>query len=328
MTLSLSVRPEAWPLKGVFRISRGARTESEVVVVELADDGLLGRGECSPYGRYSETLESVAAQIESVADALAVGADQTALLDLLPAGAARNAVDCALWDLQAKRSGTRAWQCAGLAEPKPITTAYTLGVDTPEAMGAAAHENKDRALLKLKMTGDGLDLQRVAAIHAQAPGARLIVDANEAWDVAAYQDHAPKLAALGVEMIEQPLPAAKDAALLGLERPVTLCADESCHDTSTLGGLVGKYDMINIKLDKTGGLTEALRLRDAGRAAGFQVMIGCMVGTSLAMAPGVLVAQGAEIVDLDGPLLMAKDREPALNYEASLVHPPTADLWG
>ncbi len=247
----------------------------------------------------------------------------------LPAGAARNAVDCALWDLEAKRSGTPAWRLAGLeVPPATVTTVFTLSVDSPEAMGEAAAANAERPLLKLKMTGDGLDLDRVARIHANAPRTRLVVDANEAWDVATYRDLAPKLAGLGVEMIEQPLPAKDDGGLLGLERPVPVCADESCHDTATLAALVGKYDTVNIKLDKTGGLTEALRLRAEAERLGFGIMVGCMIGTSLGMAPAMLVAQGVGLVDLDAPLLLAKDREAGMRYVGSVVHPAEPSLWG
>jgi L-alanine-DL-glutamate epimerase-like enolase superfamily enzyme len=328
MTRPLTVSREAWPLASVFRISRGARTVSEVVVAEITDGTCAGRGECLPYARYGESLDSVEAQIRSIATAIADGAGRDDLLSMLPAGAARNAVDCALWDLEAKQAGQRAWAVAALPAPGPVTTVYTLGVDTPEAMGAKAAENRTRPRLKLKMTGDDLDLERVARIHAAAPDAGLVVDANEGWTVAQYQEYAPRLSALGVEMIEQPLPAADDAGLAGIDRPIPVCADESCHDTTSLAALAGKYDMINIKLDKTGGLTEALRLREAALAAGFGIMVGCMIGTSLAMAPAVLVAQGAGVVDLDGPLLLARDREPGLNYDGSVIAPPPAALWG
>lgn len=329
MSPVLTVARETWPVRGVFRISRGARTEAEVVVVSVTDGAVMGRGECVPYARYGETVDSVIAQIEGVTGAVAGGLDRVGLLDVLPAGAARNAVDCALWDLEAKTSGTPVWTLAGLtAAPEPVTTAYTLGVDSPEAMGAAAADNADRPLLKLKMTGDGADLDRVARIHENAPYARLIVDANEAWDVITYQAIAPRLADLGVEMIEQPLPAIDDAGLIGLDRPLSLCADESCHDSTTLDQLEGKYDRINIKLDKTGGLTEALHLKAEAERRGFGVMVGCMIGTSLAMAPGVIVAQGASVVDLDAPLLLAKDRSPGLVYRGSVVEPASSKLWG
>lgn len=329
MPLALTAAVESWPIRGVFRISRGARTEAQVVVATIRDGAVVGRGECVPYARYGESIDSVVGQINGVASAIAGGLDRGGLLAALPAGAARNAVDCALWDLEAKRSGTPAWKLAGLpAAPGTVTTVYTLSVDTPEAMGNAAAENAARPLLKLKMTGDGLDLERVARIHANAPKARLVVDANEAWDVATYRDLAPKMAGLGVEMIEQPLPAKDDGGLIGLERPVPLCADESCHDTETLDALAGKYDTINIKLDKTGGLTEALRLRAEAEQRGFGIMVGCMIGTSLGMAPGILVAQGVGLVDLDAPLLLAKDRDPGMRYDGSTVYPATSELWG
>lgn len=329
MSRMLAVARESWPIRGVFRISRGARTEAEVVLVTVTDGGTVGRGECVPYARYGETVDSVIAQIEGVAHAVADGVDREGLLGILPAGAARNAVDCALWDLEAKSRGLPAWQIAGLdAAPQPVTTVYTLSVDSPDAMGEAARENAHRPRLKLKMTGDGEDLPRVSRIRDNAPGVDLVVDANEAWDLAAYTEIAPKLAALGVSMIEQPLPAGDDAALIGAARPTVVCADESCHDTATLDALEGKYDMINIKLDKTGGLTEALRLKAEAERRGFRVMVGCMIGTSLAMAPGMIVSQGAELVDLDAPLLLAKDREPGLVYDGSTVMPPEPELWG
>jgi len=331
MALSLSVDIESWPIRGVFRISRGARTEARVVVVTLRDGDIVARGESAPNARYDETVESVKAEIEALADRITAGPgiERASLLDLMPAGAGRNAVDCALWDLEAKRSGTPVWKLAGLAAPlAPIVTAYTLSVDSPEAMGAAAAENAHRPLLKLKMTGDGADLDRVARIHANAPDARLIVDANEAWSVDSYLDIAPRLSELGVEMIEQPLPAGDDSGLLGVERPILLCADESCHDTASLDAIEGKYDRINIKLDKTGGLTEALALKAEAERRGLGIMVGCMIGTSLSMAPGVVVAQGAAVVDLDAPLLLATDREPGLLYEGSTIHPPESSLWG
>jgi L-alanine-DL-glutamate epimerase-like enolase superfamily enzyme len=323
----LSVRREVWPIRGSFTISRGSKTEAAVVVVELREGTLRGRGECVPYARYGETVDGVIAEIEKLGDRLASGLDRHALREAMPAGAARNAVDCALWDLEAKRSGKPAWTRTGLDQPKPITTAYTLSLDTAETMGAAARENAHRPLLKLKLAGSG-DLERVAAVRAGAPNAELIVDANEGWTVDHYRDFAPKLAALGVVMIEQPLPAADDIGLKGLERPVPVCADEACHDTATLDALVGKYDLINIKLDKTGGLTEALRLRAAAEARGFGIMVGCMIGTSLGMAPGVLLAQGARFVDLDAPLLLDRDRQPGLRYDGSTVYPPLPALWG
>jgi L-alanine-DL-glutamate epimerase-like enolase superfamily enzyme len=329
MPRELSVEIESWPIRGVFRISRGARTEARVNVVTIRDGDIVAKGESAPNARYDETVESVAAELEAMSDAVAAGITRMELLDRMKAGAARNALDCALWDLEAKSSGQPIWKLAGLPEPlAPIVTAYTLSVDSPEAMGQAAAENAARPLLKLKMTGDGEDLERVARIHENAPEARLIVDANEAWSVAFYREIAGRLGALGVEMIEQPLPAGDDEGLRGIERPILLCADESCHDRSTLDGLVGKYDMINIKLDKTGGLTEALLLKAEAEAKGMSIMIGCMIGTSLSMAPGVVVAQGARVVDLDAPLLLARDREPGLIYDGSTIHPPEPALWG
>jgi L-alanine-DL-glutamate epimerase-like enolase superfamily enzyme len=321
------VRCESWPIRGTFTISRGSKTTADVVVVELSGDGGVGRGEAVPYGHYGETMQGVLDQIESLHGALAEGLDRQGLQALLPAGAARNAVDLAFWDLECKLSGKRHWQLAGLPAPAPVTTAYTLSLDTVEVMGRKAAENSTRPLLKLKLAGPD-DLDRVAAVRRNAPAARIVVDANEGWTVEQYSTLAPRLKALGVEMIEQPLPAGNDAALADVERPVPVCADESCHDTATLAGLKGRYDMVNIKLDKTGGLTEALKLKEAAEAEGYGIMVGCMLATSLAMAPGVLLAQGVPVVDLDGPLLLARDRDPALKIEGSLVYPPAAALWG
>jgi len=324
----LTLTRESWPILGGFRISRGARTAAEVIVATLRDGEAEGRGECVPYARYGESLESVTAQIEGLRGDLEAGRlDRRALQEALPAGAARNALDCAFWDLEAKRAGRRVWELAGLAAPGPVTSAYTLSLDTVEAMGAKAAANAGRPLLKLKLAGPE-DLDRVRAVRAAAPAAKLVVDANEGWDLAQYRSLAPALAELAVAMIEQPLHAEADQGLAGEARPVALCADESCHDRGSLPGLVGRYDLVNIKLDKTGGLTEALALKAEAERLGFRVMVGCMLGTSLAMAPAVLPAQGAEVVDLDGPLLLAEDRAPALRFEGSELHPPEASLWG
>jgi L-alanine-DL-glutamate epimerase-like enolase superfamily enzyme len=253
--------------------------------------------------------------------------DRRVLAERLPAGAARNAVDCALWDLEAKRAHRPAWRLADVPEPKPVTTAYTVSLADPEEMGATARAQAHRPLLKLKLTGDG-DVERVRAVAAAAPHARLIADANEAWTPETFAQVAPAVAALGVEMIEQPLPAGRDAALADLEHPVPVCADESCHTSSDIADVVGRYDAVNIKLDKTGGLTEALVLADAAAQAGFDLMVGCMIGTSLGIAPAALLAPRARWVDLDAPLLLAHDREPALRFEGSVLHPPDAALWG
>ena len=328
MPYSLHIHIEAWPLAGAFRISRGTRKVSDVLMVEVNDGNSVGRGECFPYARYGEDTESVQKQLNSVRSEIEDGLDRQALLNVLAPGAARNAVDCALWDLEAKRAGTRVWDLAGLPAPEPVTTVYTLGVDEPAIMGERARENSDRPRLKLKMTGDGADLERVRNIHKNAPNARLVVDANEGWSIEQYLEYAPQFKDLGVEMIEQPLPSTYDEQLRGVERPIPVCADESCHDSATLPALVGKYDMINIKLDKTGGLTEALNLRDAALKQGLSIMVGCMIGTSLAMAPGILVAQDAAMVDLDGPLLLAEDRAPGLSFTGSIIHPPEPRLWG
>ena len=328
MSRILTVRRESFPIRGSFRISRGAKTTAEVVVAEIRDGDVIGRGECVPYPRYGETPDGVAAAVAALAPAVAAGLGRGDLERLLPPGAARNALDCALWDLEAKLTGVPAWRLAGLeAAPAPVITAFTLSLDTPDAMAAAARAAADRPLLKLKLTGEG-DLERVRAVRAAVPAARLIADANEGWSLAQFHAFAPALAGLGVELIEQPLPAADDAALDGVAWPVPLGADESCHGEVDPFSLARRYQVINIKLDKAGGLTAALRLKRAAEAAGLGVMVGCMVATSLAMAPALLVAQGARLVDLDGPLLLEVDREPGLRYQGALVDPPEPALWG
>ena len=323
----LTAIPEDFPLRTVFRISRGARTTAEVVTVEIRDGDAVGRAECTPYRRYGETREGVIADILHMAGPIGEGMTRAELRTALPAGAARNALDCALWDLEAKRTGRPVWQLAGLPEPGPVVTVMTISLDETEAMAAQAAANAHRPMLKLKLTGDG-DLERVTAIRRAAPRSRIVVDANEGWSTDHLDRYAAAFAELGVEMIEQPLHADADAALAGRTFPVPIGADESCHTADDLPALKPKYQIVNIKLDKTGGLTEALRLRAAARAAGFRVMVGCMMGTSLAMAPGVLVAQGVAFVDLDGPLWMARDRDPPLRFDGSLVHPADPALWG
>jgi L-alanine-DL-glutamate epimerase-like enolase superfamily enzyme len=324
---TLAVAQEAWPLAAAFTSSRGTKTQADVVTVTLTDGTATGRGECVPYPRYGESPESVTDQIEGCRAALEGGANRRDVQDLLPAGAARNAVDCALWDLEAKTAGQPAWRLAGLDEPAPLVTAYTLSLGTPEAMAAAARENAGRPLLKIKLGGDG-DEDRIRAVRQAAPDARLIVDANEAWTPDMLAPFLKAMAELDVALVEQPLPAGDDAALADVARPVPVCADESAHDRAGLDALAGRYDVINIKLDKTGGLTEALALARAARDRGFGVMVGCMVGTSLAMAPAMLVGGLADFVDLDGPLLLAKDREPGIAFSGSTMLPAPQALWG
>jgi L-alanine-DL-glutamate epimerase-like enolase superfamily enzyme len=323
LPVTLSATAEAFRLAETFVISRGSRTEAKVITVKATDGTVTGWGECVPYARYGESLESVAAQIES----LPAGITRAALQDALEPGAARNAVDCALWDLEAKQAGKRVWQMLDMAAPGPCLTAYTLSLGTPESMQAAAAKNAFRPLLKIKL-GTPDDMERLEAVRRGAPKSRIIVDANEGWSAEVYTDLAPHLVRMGVDLVEQPMPAGQDDMLAQMERPLPVCADESCHDRASLAGLKGKYDMINIKLDKTGGLTEALALRLQAQAEGFGIMVGCMVGTSLAMAPAVILAQGARVTDLDGPLLLAEDRKNALQYDADGVHPPHRALWG
>ena len=314
---------EIFPLAHVFRISRGARTQAEVVTVTIEKDGVTGRGEWVPYARYNETLESVIKQVES----LPADIDKETLQDTLPPGAARNAVDCALWDFECKKRDQRIWKIAGIQVPEQKITAYTLSLDEPKNMFKQAEKNSNRPLLKIKL-GTPNDMPRLEAVRKGAPNSEIIVDANEGWDAELYSQLAPELVRLGVKLVEQPLPADQDGDLIGLPRPLPICADESCHDRKSLEKLIGKYDFVNIKLDKTGGLTEALQLKDKALEAGFKIMVGCMVGSSLAMAPATLIAQNATFVDLDGPLLLAHDRRHGLLYDESWVHPPVKDLWG
>lgn len=325
--MRLTVREDVFPIAGTFTISRGSRTESRVVTVTLERDGIKGHAECYPYARYDETVDSVMAQIEALKPELDRGMDRTALQSAMPPGAARNGLDCAFWDWEAKHTGQRVWDLAGLPAPKPEITAYTLSLEAPEEMRAKAAENAHRPLLKIKLGGAG-DIERLQAVRDGAPKAMIVVDANEGWDAATYARIAPVVLDLGVTMVEQPLPAGDDAALAGMDRPLPVCADEACHDRASLPALVGKYDMINIKLDKTGGLTEALALKAEAERLGFKIMVGCMIGSSLGMAPATLVAQGAVVTDLDGPLLLARDRAHPLTYDAAGVHPPAPELWG
>ncbi|MGB0571689.1 MAG: N-acetyl-D-Glu racemase DgcA [Alphaproteobacteria bacterium] len=324
---ALTAQIETFALRRHFTISRGTKTETIVVVATISDGTTIGRGECGPNARYDETPESVAADILAMSTALEAGMTRAGLQDAMPPGAARNAIDCALWDFEARTSGTPAWQQAGLLTLDPVVTAFTLSADGPAEMSREAAAHASRPLLKLKLTGED-DLARVRAVRAAVREVSLIVDANEAWDVETYRELVPALAALGVELIEQPFPAGDDGALATLPRPIPVCADEAFHDRASLARLKGKYDLVNIKLDKTGGLTEALATVAAARADGFGVMVGCMVGTSLAMAPAMLVAQVAEFVDLDGPLLLAQDRTPGLSVEGSNLSLPASGLWG
>ena len=319
----IQAKIEIFPLAQVFRISRGARTQAEVVTVIYEKDGIIGRGECVPYARYNETSESVTKQIEDLPDNI----DKETLQETLPPGAARNAVDCALWDFECKKLDQRIWETANIQKPEKNITAYTLSLDEPENMFKQAKKNSNRPLLKIKL-GTANDMPRLEAVRKGAPNSEIIVDANEGWNAEVYSQLAPQLVKLGVKLVEQPLPADEDDDLIGLPRPLPICADESCHDRKSLEKLIGKYDFVNIKLDKTGGLTEALLLKNKAVEAGFKIMVGCMVGSSLAMAPATLIAQNATFVDLDGPLLLAQDRKHGLLYDESWVHPPVKDLWG
>jgi L-alanine-DL-glutamate epimerase-like enolase superfamily enzyme len=331
---SLMVRRESYPIRGTFTISRGSKREAVVVVVEIScittdRREISGRGECVPYARYGETVDGVVAGIEALGADIAAGMDRQSLRFGVPGGAARNAVDCALWDLECKAASLPAWRLANLPEPGPVATAFTLSLGAPAEMGRAARAAAAMPLLKLKLGGgDAEDVERVRQVRENAPKSRLIVDANEGWTIDQLAALAPQLAALGVALIEQPLPAGQDAALADFRSPVPLGADESCHGIKGLADLRARYSVVNIKLDKTGGLTEALALKEAAQAAGLGIMVGCMVATSLSMAPAFLLAQGADFVDLDGPLLLERDRDPGIAYHGATMFPPPAALWG
>jgi L-alanine-DL-glutamate epimerase-like enolase superfamily enzyme len=324
---TLAARIERWPIAGHFAISRGAKTEAVTIVAEVSKDRHVGRGECVPYLRYGETAEATLAALMSMQDAVSRGLDRETLQGATGACAARNALDCALFDLEAKMRGVRVWDLLARPAPQACTTAYTISLGSVEAMAAAAAKAAHRRLLKIKLGGEG-DGARIAAVRKAAPQSELIVDANEGWTEVDLEQNLAACAEAGVTLVEQPLPAGGDAALSRIKRPIPVCADESVHDRASLDGLRERYDAVNIKLDKTGGLTEALALADAVQAQGFDIMIGCMVATSLAMAPAMLLSPQARFVDLDGPLLLAHDREAGLRYEESLVYPPDPALWG
>jgi L-alanine-DL-glutamate epimerase-like enolase superfamily enzyme len=323
--LKLSV--ERWPIRGGFTISRGAKHEAVVVVVTIRDGASSGRGECVPYARYGESVESVAQAIEACGPAIAKGLDRAGLQASLPPGAARNALDCALWDLDAKIAGCSAAELAGVAPLHAVETAFTISLGPPDKMAARARDAAHYPLLKLKLGGDG-DEARLAAVRGAVPNARLIADANEAWSTSNLERLLAAAKAAGVELVEQPLPAGDDAILQHIVRAVPVCADESVDDRASLRELAQRYDAVNIKLDKTGGLTEALATVTEARKLGLKIMAGCMVATSLAMAPALLLAQDADWVDLDGPLLLERDRVPGLAYTSGTVMPPPAALWG
>jgi len=324
---TLAARIERWPIAGRFTISRGAKTEAVTVVAEISQAGHTGRGECVPYPRYAENPEQSLAAILAMQQAIAGGLDRVGLQSAMPPCAPRNALDCALLDLAAKTSGERVWDLLGRPAPRACTTAFTISLGLPETMAEAAARAAHRPLLKIKLGGDAV-AARIAAVRKAAPRSELIVDANEAWTTANLEQNLAECVNAGVTLVEQPLPAGKDEALARIRRPIAVCADESVHDRASLEGLRERYDAVNIKLDKTGGLTEALAMADAARAQGFEIMVGCMVATSLAMAPAMLLAREARFVDLDGPLLLARDRAEGLRYDESLVYPPDAALWG
>jgi L-alanine-DL-glutamate epimerase-like enolase superfamily enzyme len=324
---TLDARIERWPIEGRFTISRGAKTEAITVVAEISQNGHTGRGECVPYPRYGETPEASLATILAMKEAIGGGLDRDALQSAMPPCASRNALDCAFLDLEAKQSGRRVWDLLGRTAPRACVTAFTISLGSPQIMAEAAAKAAHRPLLKIKLGGDG-DAARIAAVRKAAPASELIVDANEAWTPADLEQNLSACADCGVTLVEQPLPAGEDAALARIKRPIAVCADESVHDRTSLKDLRERYDAVNIKLDKTGGLTEALAMADAAKGQGFDIMVGCMVATSLAMAPAMLLTPLARFVDLDGPLLLARDRDGGLRYDESLVYPPEASLWG
>jgi L-alanine-DL-glutamate epimerase and related enzymes of enolase superfamily len=324
--LSINAREEIWPLKQPFRISRGRRTEAQVIVVTVSNGKHTGRGEGVPLARYNQSIASVLAQIESIKSEKNL--DRQRLQELLPAGAARNALDCALWDLEAKISGKRVWEVANIPAVPEVETSFTISLDTPEKMSAAAKANANLPILKLKLGGDKLDLARVEAVREVASAARLLIDANESWSPEHYQKIVPAMKQLGVELIEQPFPATADEVLETLDHPIPVCADESCHTTADLPRVTRRYEAINVKLDKTGGLTEALRLSERARESGFNLLVGCMVCTSLGIAPARLLATNTKWVDLDGPLLLARDREHPVQYANGKIRIPPRELWG
>lgn len=334
MIRTLCVEAEQYPLAAAFTISRGSKTQAAVLTCTIREggnagreDGNAGRGECVPYARYGETVEGVREEIEALRARIEGGISRQELLAAMKPGAARNAIDCALWDLEAKAAGTPVARSVCAGAPRPLETAYTITLGEPEAMAAQASANAGRPLLKVKV-GTGDDVGRIEAVARAAPRSRIILDANEGWSEDNLARHLAVAARCGVALIEQPLPAGRDAALGTASHAVPICADESVHTASRLEALAGLYDAVNIKLDKAGGLTEAIAMRGKARDLGLSVMVGCMVGTSLAMAPAVLLAQDADYVDLDGPLLLARDRVPGLVYDGSLVSPPEAGLWG
>lgn len=326
MSLLWSVAAQCWRTAQTFRISRGARIHVEVLELTLDVNGIQGRGECLPYARYSETLESCTQEINEALSKFNRQPTRNEIRDVMSAGAARNAVDAALWDLEAKQAGKRAWELAGITAMKAVPTAYTLSADTPANMAAHAKTRLDYPLLKLKLIG-GEDMERVKQVHQAHPTAHLIVDANEAWDSAMFETVPQQLSEFGVKMIEQPLPAGSDSAVHPVDG-IEICADESVHDLASLDSLGDRYSMINIKLDKSGGLTEALLMEAEARKRGLKVMTGCMLATSLAMAPALVVAQRAEYVDLDGPLLLKHDRMNPIVFDGPNMQPPSAKLWG
>lgn len=327
---TIDIRSETWLTKGTFRIARGSRSHVEVITVAITEGDHKGQGECVPYARYGETCADVISTIERVLPTLSQNLSREALFTTLPPGAARNAIDCALWDLECKQSSCSVYDIETANSATALMTAYTLTIDTADQMREAAEREAHRPLLKIKLGGEDAvhDGSRMKSVRAGAPDARLIVDVNEGWTFDLLKTFAPLAADLGVELIEQPLPADQDADLADYNAPVLLGADESFHAPEDVTALTRKYGALNIKLDKTGGLTQALKTVKVARESGAKIMIGCMVSTSLSMAPALVLARQADYIDLDGPLLLDKDREPGLIYEGSYITVPKTDFWG
>ena len=319
MVRKLLVKKEEFPLLVPFKIAHGTRDVSELIYVRIIEDGYIGEGESCPYNRYGESCESVLDQIEGIRSQIESGISIEELQNIMPAGAARNAVDCALWALEAKKQGEAVWEIANLPKPKMVKTAYTISINEPHIMEQEALEKKDiYPIFKIKLAGDGKDKDRMCAVRKSAPINKMVVDANESWNKDIYKECIDMCQDLGISMIEQPFISYKDNKLQDLDKPITVCADESCHTCQDLDGLIGKYDMVNIKLDKTGGLTEAIKLVKKAKELNFQIMVGCMISTSLGILPAYYISQLVNFIDIDSPLFLAKDRN-FLHYDGANV---------
>ena len=322
--MNIAIKRETFELKKIFTISRGSKVNAEVITISISKNGFIGYGECIPYKRYNETIDSVINQIETVKKI----DNRDEINTFLPAGAARNAIDCAMWDLEAKILNSSVFEISNLPKPKPVTSAFTLSLSSPSEMAKEARINASKSILKIKLGGGIKDIERIEAIKKSAPHSKIIVDANESWSVDDFLKIEPIFYKLGVKMIEQPFQSKEDDHLINIKKNIPICADESCHTSSDLANCINKYDIVNIKLDKTGGLTEAIKLKKQALKLKFEVMIGCMVGTSLSIAPALLLTDDAKWIDLDGPLLLKNDREYPLVYKNDNIFPASKKLWG